>query len=36
MDVTAVDFIDHPLRFEIVYNLLSLRYNTEFSENSHR
>jgi NADH/F420H2 dehydrogenase subunit C len=28
MDVTAVDFIDHPLRFEIVYNLLSLRYNT--------
>ena len=28
MDVTAVDFIDLPLRFEIVYNLLSLRYNT--------
>jgi NADH/F420H2 dehydrogenase subunit C len=28
MDVTAVDFIDLPLRFEIVYNLLSLRYNS--------
>lgn len=28
MDITAVDYPSNPERFEIVYNLLSLQYNT--------
>ncbi len=27
VDLTAVDYLDRGLRFEVVYNLLSLRYN---------
>lgn len=27
MDVTAVDYPSRPLRFEVVYNLLSVQYN---------
>jgi NADH:ubiquinone oxidoreductase subunit C len=27
-DVTAVDFPERPERFEVVYNLLSVRYNS--------